>query len=141
MTWIGQHGDEGQVCQHCLDNNYTYVYGRRGDQYYIREAYAIRVDDEYYDEDYLADNNIVQLENGDFAHIDNAICVDGCSWYHCDDEDIVYAEDAEQYVMREDCWQCNESDKWYTNDTDYELIDGETVHPDHAPQTDNTETN
>ena len=98
-----------------------------------RSMNAINVDCEYYDEDYLADNDIVRLENGDFAHIDNAICVDGCSWYHCDDDDICYAEDKGEYALKEDCWQCASSDKWYTDDIEYVEVDGETYHPDHAP--------
>ena len=134
MTWIGQHGDEGQVCQHCLENNYTYVYGRRCDQYYIRDSYAIEVNGEYYDEDYLSDNNIVQLDNGDYVHLDDAVCIDGYGWYHCDDDDICYAEDKGEHALKEDCWQCASSDKWYTEDTACVEVDGETYHPDHAPE-------
>jgi hypothetical protein len=36
--------------------------------------------------------------------------------------------------MTEDCWRCNESGNWYTMDEDSVEVDGESYHPDHAPE-------
>jgi hypothetical protein len=58
------------------------------------------------------------------------------AYYHCDDEAIVYAENTNQHELREDCWCCAESGNYYTDDEDNVEVDGETYHPDHAPETD-----
>jgi hypothetical protein len=120
------------------------VYGRRGEQYHVHTNDTVYVDGEYYHDDYLDDNSIVCLNNGEYAHSDNAVYIDSQDeYYHVDDEDIVYAENTHQHEMREDCWCCAESGNWYTNDEDNVEVDGETYHPDNAPEpeTNDTETN
>lgn len=130
--WVTRDEDE-HVCQSCCDNNYTYVYGRRGNQYYVNSDYAVYCNDEYYDEDYLADNDIVQLENREYEHTDNAVEING-DWYHIDDENICHTEDTEEYALCEDCWQCTESLNWYTDDCDeWTEHEGERYHNDHIP--------
>jgi hypothetical protein len=142
---IGYHGDS-RIGPCCIDN-YTLVYGRRGNEYYVDSDNAVHVDGEWYDSEYLSDNSIVELNNGEYAHSDNAVYIDSeDAYYHCDDEDIVYAEDTHQYELRENCWCCAESGNWYTEDEDSVEIGGETYHPDHAPEqetdaTVTTETN
>ena len=132
--WTGRHEDN-HVCQNCLDNDYTYVYGRRGNQYYIPSSDAIEVGDDYYDPEYLGDNNIVELADGDYCDLDNAVYVESEDAYYEDgDHRIVYAEDTERYEMKNDCWKCYATSNWYTDDTDYVEIDGETYHPDDAPE-------
>jgi hypothetical protein len=130
--WVTRLEDE-HVCDSCCNNEYTYVYGRRGNQYYVGNDYAVYCNDDYYDEDYLEDNGIVQLENREYEHTDNAVEVNG-DWYHIEDERICLAEDTEEYALREDCWQCAESCNWYTDDcgewTEYE---GERYHDDYIP--------
>lgn len=132
--WVTRNEDE-HVCQSCLENDYTYVYGRRGNQYHVCNDYAVRCDsdDEYYDEDYLSDNNVVMLDNGGCVSLDDAVCVDG-DWYHVDDEDVCYAEDTGDYALRENCWHCAESNNMYTDDcTDYVELNDERYHNDHIP--------
>lgn len=130
--WVNRLEDS-HVCQSCLENNYTYVYGRRGNQYYVNSDYAVYCNDEYYDEDYLMDNGIVQLENCEYEHTNNAVEING-GWYHIDDERVVMAEDTEEYALREDCWQCAESCNWYTDDCDeWTEYNGERYHNDHIP--------
>lgn len=137
--YVGRNEDT-HVCPYCLDNHYTYVYGRRGHQYYIYSDDAVYVDGEYYDQGYLSDNDIVELYDGNYSHIDNAYYVESRGeYYPNDDDDVVYAEDTQRYEMREDCWQCYESNDWYTNDTDYVEVDGETYHPDNAPEPEDDE--
>ena len=130
--WVTR-GEDEHVCHSCLENNYTRVYGRRGNQYYVNSDYAIHVDGEYYDEDYLEDNQIVCLENCEYEHTDNAVEING-DWYHVDDEDVVLASDTDEYAMREDCWQCAESCNWYTDDCeDYTEYEGARYHDDYIP--------
>ena len=149
MTYVGCH-DDRYVCSACLENDYTYVTGRRGNTYYVSNDYAVFVESqgEYYDEDYLADNNIVCLENGDYEHIDNAVEIDG-DWYHNEDDGIVYDDFNERYQLTDNCnctedmgfvhesdtWVCHATDNWYTTNIKPVTIDGETYHPDHAPET------
>ena len=108
-------GNGDAVCQGCIDDCYYYVYGRREYQYYVHENHMVEVNGTYYHDEYLADNNIVELRNGDYEDLDNAVCIDG-DYYHCDDEDIVYCEDTEDYALRDDVWQCYVTDKWYASD-------------------------
>lgn len=130
---IGYNGDS-RVGPCCIDN-YTHVYGRRGNEYYVPENDAVEVDGEWYHDEYLSDNNIVELANGDYTHIDNAVYIESREeYYHVDDDDICYAENTGQYEHASDCWKCTESGNWYTDDEDSVEVDGELYHPDHAPE-------
>lgn len=131
--FVGRH-DDRLVCESCCENDYTYSYGRRGYQYRVHNDSVIEADGEYYDADYLDDNSIVELENGEYTHQDNAVFIESENeWYHCDDERLCYAEDTEQHELMSNCWQCHATDDWYTDAVDYVEIDGETYHPDNAP--------
>lgn len=155
---IGRHGDN-TVCESCLRNSYTYVYGRRGEQYYISDSDAIEVNDDYYDPEYLSDNEIVELENGYFHQDDVFFCEIDEQDYHVDDgqntddKGMVHKSNAWQCVQSGDwysteiepvstqdagdchpnnVWQCAASGNWYSNDTDREVNDeGDDVHPDY----------
>jgi hypothetical protein len=130
---VGYHEDR-TVGPCCIDN-YTQVYGRRGNQYYVDSDNAVRVDDEWYHDEYLSDNGIVELANGEYAHQDNAVYVESAdSYYHIDDDDVCHTEDTHEYELKDDCWQCAESGNWYTDDEDSVEVDGELYHPDHAPE-------
>jgi hypothetical protein len=132
---IGYHGDS-RVGQCCIDD-YTMAYGRRGDQYYVSNDDTVYVDGEYYHTEYLDDNSIVELHDGEYEHSDNAVYIDSQdAYYHVDDDDICHTEDSNEYQMKDDCWQCTESGNWYTEDTDNVEIDGDLYHPDHAPEVD-----
>lgn len=140
--WVGVSEDT-HVCGSCLNNDYTYAYSRRGNQYYIHNNNVVWVHDEAYDTDYLSDNNIVELTTGEYEHVDNAVYIDSADeYYHCDDDDICYDEDAGQYDLKDNCWYCEGSNRWYNDGVDYVEVDGMKYHPDHAPETDDeTETN
>lgn len=154
MYWTGVHEDN-HVCSGCLDN-YRYVTGRRGHDYYIHEDYCVYVEsqDAHYDEDYLDDNNIVRLENGDYEHIDNAVHIESVDeWYHSDDDNIVFDDFNERYELTDNCtytedmghvhtddvWQCHATDNWYTTNIEPVTIDGETYHPDNVPENETNE--
>ena len=133
--WVGRHEDT-HVCDSCRNNDYTYVYGRRGSQYYVHNDNAVYVESqsEYYDADYLDDNEIIELNNGDFVPLDEAVEING-DWYHIEDERICRTEDTDEFLMQEDCWQCAESGNWYTDDCDkFTEYEGERYHDDYIPQ-------
>jgi hypothetical protein len=148
---IGIYGDE-MVGDCCIDD-YTNVVGRRGHDYYVPNDQAVEVDGTYYDRDYLGDNNIVELKNGDYCELDDAICVDD-EWYHCDDDEIV-CDHAGDYQLREDCvelhhgewaledeaWECAGSGNYYLHTDDEPVqIDGENYHEDYVPEPEEDET-
>ncbi|CAB4155109.1 hypothetical protein UFOVP654_75 [uncultured Caudovirales phage] len=146
--WTGVHED-CYVCERCLNNHYTSVYGRNGNTYYLHDGNSIiYVGDEYYDADYLTDNDIVELENGDYVHSDDATYVDRLSEHHLSD-DCVHCEHSDEYELARDCveladgewaheddaWCCDHSGKYYLNDDEdirYETECGKTVHIDYA---------
>jgi len=127
--------DSRQVCS-CCHENYCTVLGRRRSEYMIEEGDAVYVDsqEQWYDSNYLGDNDIVSLENGTYEHSDNAVLI-GDEWYHIDNERIVRATDTDDYALIDDCWICAESNNWYTNDCEdwTEDTDGTRYHNDHIP--------
>ena len=137
--WTGIH-EEHHVCDSCCDEHYTCCYSRRGNEYYIHNDDVTEVDGEYYHDEYMSDNGIVELHDGEYTHQDNAVYIESSDeYYRSDDDDICYAENTNQHELREDCWQCVESGNWYTDDEDSVEVDGELYHPDHAPETDDEE--
>ena len=132
---IGYNGDS-RVGPCCIDD-YSLVQGRRGEPYYVANNDTVEVDGEWYHDEYLDDNDIVSLANGDYAHSDKAVFIESCDeYYHVDDDGICYAENTGQYELRNDCWKCTESGNWYTDDEDSVEVDGKLYHPDHAPEVD-----
>jgi hypothetical protein len=133
--WV-ERSEDVRVCESCINNEYTYVYGRRGHQYHVHNDNAVYVESqsEYYDEDYLADNEIVELENGEYVPMDEAVEING-DWYSIDDDRICRFEDTDEYGLTEDGWQCVTSCNWYTDDcTKFTEFKGERYHDDYIPQ-------
>lgn len=131
--WVGRYEDS-HVCESCCESDYYYAYGRNGNQYYVHNHNMVRVGDEFYDEDYLSDNGIVRLEDGEYADIDECVNI-GDEWYLHDDSRVVRCEDDDSYYLEDEgCWQCEESGNWYSDDTDYIEVDDKKYHPDHAPE-------
>jgi hypothetical protein len=132
--WVGYHEDV-MVCSGCHDN-YRYGRGRNGREYTFHEDNAIYVEsrDNYYHSDYLDDNNIIELDNGDYEHVDEAIEIDG-NWYTVDDDRICLFQDTQEWGMCDDGWQCAASCDWYTDSVECVEVNDERYHPDHAPET------
>jgi len=105
-------GSDCRVCEHCMENYYTLVMGRRRHEYYIAHEHAVYIQshDAYYDVGYL------------------------------DDNDIVWCDDEEEYYPLDEAWTCAATGTVYSNNTDYVEIDGDTYHPDHAPEVETEET-
>ena len=139
-AWVGPYEDT-HICGSCVDNDYTYVYGRRGNQYYVHNNDVVEADGECYHDSYLGDNNIVYLEDdGEYTHVDNAVWIESAdAYYHVDSNQVCYDEDAGEYDLKDNCWQCAESGNWYNDGVDYIEIDGNKYHPDHAPETETTD--
>jgi hypothetical protein len=153
MHSVGYHGDH-TVCRSCCENDYIYAIGRRREEYYVPNGDAVEVDGSWYVYDYLDDNDIVELANGDYTHHDNAVrCDDDDEWYHIEDSDIIHCDYDDKYhhidncvetvdegwVHCDDAWMCYASSKYYSDSTDYVLVDGEKYHPDNAPETETTD--
>jgi hypothetical protein len=147
---VGVYGDH--IVGECCIDDYTMVTGRRGNEYHVPNDQAVYVDEEYYDRDYLGDNNIVELEDGEYCSMDDAVCVND-AWYHCDDETIV-CDHVGDYQLRDDCvqlydsewaledeaWECAGSGNWYLHADDEPVyIDDEMYHEDYVPETDDEE--
>lgn len=126
--WVGRREDRF-VCYSCRSNNYSYALTRSGNRAYIDNDDVVYIDsmDEHYDINYLSDNGIVCLENGDYEHIDNAVEVDG-EWYAADDDRIVQLVNGD-YALVDDCVEI--SNQWYSkDDDDIVQIDGDWYRKD-----------
>jgi hypothetical protein len=134
--WIGR-GEDTRVCRSCLEDSYVYAYGRRGNQYYVHQDNVVYIDSqsEHYDQDYLSDNEIIELECGEYAPMDEAVEING-DWYLMDDERICRTEDTDEFLLVDDgCWQCAESGNWYSDDCEeWTEHEGQRYHDNYIPQ-------
>lgn len=146
-TWTGRN-ENYWVCDSCMDS-YTCVMGQNGNEYYIHNDSVVLVGDNKYDEDCLADNNIVCLNDGDYANLDDTVCING-DYYLEDDDDVVYFDDEYHLISDSDVveldeerpgnggkyalvhytWTCTDTGHRYHHDTPSVEIDDETYHPD-----------
>lgn len=107
------------ICSSCLDN-YTYArafVNGRNTRWYVPDDEAVYVDDEAWDEQNLSDD-IVELENGDYAYKHNAVEIDG-EWYLEDDECVVEIEGL--YYLKRDCWK-DVDGTYHTPDEEYVVV-------------------
>ena len=127
----GYHGDH-TVCRGCADYNYILVIGRNGSEYYVHQDNATYVEsqEQYYDDDYLDRNGIIQLDDGEYEHIDYAVHLEYSDmWVAQDDDRAVYTVDDQyehiddcvllhngDYALRDDAWQCDINGEWYHDD-------------------------
>lgn len=113
-VYIGRYQDR-MVCQCCADSSYRVVLGRGGDSYYVHDDESIEVDGEYYHMDYLSDNDIVELDNGDYCHLDDAVCINN-AYYRTDDENVVFFHDTAEHGLKSDGWYDEEAQEWYSEE-------------------------
>lgn len=145
---IGYMGDY-MVGDCCIDD-YRWVLGRHGNEYYMYRHDAVYVEsqDAYYDPDALNYHGIIQLDSGDYIPQDDAVYLDYRSiwvesdddcWVHCEHtscdehvDDCVQLADGD-WALENDAWQCEHDDAWYLNDEEsFETECGKTIHPKHA---------
>lgn len=147
--WVGR-GEDALVCQHCCDHHYVYAYGRNGNRYYVNQGDAIHCNDEWYEVNYISDNNIVCLEDGEYCEMDDAIYIESESeYYDSDDSRICYTVDGEnelisncvelengEYCLETSAWQCEHSGDWYAN-SDCDPVTtacGKSIHEDYEDE-------
>ena len=150
---VDRHEDR-TVCGCCLDN-YSFVRGSsRWDsyrEYYIHNNDAVELQCGSYSIDpENPPDGVVQLESGEWADLDDAVCIDS-DYYLCTDSDVVCIDgeyylstdsdvvelanewDGETHALKENCWQCEGSGNWYhDDDTDEQVeLDDGLYHRDH----------
>lgn len=125
------------VCNYCLENYHTWVYGRGGDTYYVHDEEAITVGDYSYDKDYLDENGIVFIESGrdegEYAHQDDVVTDIHDNRWSEDDPDIEYIQhgvNEGSYVPSDETWVCEGSGYTYTDDDESKEVDGARYHVD-----------
>jgi len=106
------------ICNGCLENDYTYAIGRRGDEYYVYSDNAILVGDDYYDVNYLSDNDIYLCEASDnYYHMDDLVNTSrglihqdyAQALDHEDSEGNSYAHENDAHQLSDGTW-CHEDD-------------------------------
>lgn len=127
-TFVGRHEDHG-VCPSCIED-YMLVYGRRGNQYYLHDDNAVYSDstNEYYDPEYLSDNNMVELHNEEIVPQDEAVYLESRGeWWDANDDEVVFCEHDDVYEHIDDVvkladdtyadpdntWECHVSGNTY----------------------------
>jgi hypothetical protein len=106
----------------------------------------VYVGDNYYDTDYLSENDIVELADGDYACRDETCYIERLDQYHLVDDcthcehsneyelsdDCVQLHDGE-YAHEDDCWQCEHSNEWYLDEVNSMTTEcGKLIHPAYA---------
>lgn len=101
--WAGQNEDR-LICESCCDEYYVFAYGRNGDQYYefANECTYIESSGEWYVDRYFSDNN------------------------------IVHAEDTEEYMHADDCVYLDNRGEWVSMDCTYAVYCEDTSTHEHA---------
>jgi hypothetical protein len=146
--YVGYHEDH-HVCSDC-ESDYSYAYGRNGNQYYVPDDDIVYVNDEKYHSDYLDHYNIVYSEHdGEYFLVDDCVLLDNTTsdWVHVNSVTHKYFvcldEDDNVYGYRADCWQCAGTDLWYSSDTGSDYFaqswtgaDGKLYHEDQLPEAD-----
>lgn len=121
----GDHMDEDEsyyvedrghnVCYCCIDN-YTYI-ERSGD--YIDNDNVGVVGETCFDTRCTLPDHIVLLESGDYADIDDCVCIDD-EWYRHNDRQVVELEEeheGDRYGLTRDCW-CDQEGSWFHDDVE-----------------------
>ena len=109
------------VCDSCL-SEYTYAkaYVRnRTISWNVPDDEVVYVDGVAWDSENLS-GEIVQLENGDYANLDDTVTVDD-EYYLPDDSRVCEIEG--EYYLKEDCWQ-DVDGAYHTPDEEFAMVDG-----------------
>ena len=121
--------EERCVCESCI-SDYTHAeYGNYGRTAYFPDNDTVCVNGNSYCTDDLPDE-VVCCEDGEYRMQDDCVEIDG-DFYP--EEECVYCEDIEEYILIVDGWQCTATNKWYSDDSESVWIDGCIYHPDNAP--------
>lgn len=140
ITVRDDDGYEEQVCQSCCDDNYVYAYGRRGQEAYYRENNVVEtVCGENVSINFLEVNGVVEIEGNEYAFEQSVVeTTDGLKFH----EDYLPSG----YVLingtvykrdKDEVFYCEDTCEWYAiaEVGDPVIVDGNTYHPEHAPET------
>ena len=132
-NWI--ESEDRSICEDCLNRHYVYISETRcgsryiGGYYHATDNCIETIDNEYYPDDSYSDFDIIELANGDYCKIDDAINVDD-EYYHVDDLGIVFVELHDgDYALIDDCRELHNGEYALIDDCqelhngDYALID------------------
>ena len=114
---------EGNVCQSCMDHNYTYVYGRRRNEYYISSDDALCGNDgRYYDPEYLSDNDMMVTDDDECVCIEDVTC--------CAHDEVYYITENHSWLSVPDGQVCDDNieDYMHNNIEHLPLWDDATDH-------------
>lgn len=123
MVYI--EGRDESICESCCNASYTYAYTGGGDREYVHDDYAIRVGGSMYDTRYTEEYDIVELYDGEYVHLDDAIYVERENEYYPSDsvairEDddglIVYLKSRLEFMLRKECVWCLYNGDWVEED-------------------------
>ena len=112
--------DDQSVCTDCIESSYTWVRGRSRHggytEYYVEEDGAQSVLDRDYSVDiYHLPEDVIQTIGGDYAEMDDCVCIDD-DWYHLDDTDVVHLacddDEGKSFMLRADAYQADDSSWW-----------------------------
>jgi hypothetical protein len=142
ISFVGRHED--RCVGECCIGGYTRVRtstSRRFDEYYVPDDQSVCVNGKDYDTENLPDD-IVCLEDGDYAELDDCVCIEG-EYYREDDYRVFpldeETEEGDLYAFKENTWvdghgkryhdekahwEDPAGDKW-TMDEESEEVDGE----------------
>jgi len=127
-NWVGIDGDRC-VCESCICD-YTHAeYGNYSHTAYFPNDDTVYVDGNSYCTNDLPDV-VVCCEDGEYRMRDDCVEIDGDFYL---EEECVYCEDTEEYILIANSWQCTATNKWYSNDSENVEVDGLIYHPDNAP--------
>lgn len=142
---VGRH-DDISVCEYCSEHEYTLVRGaynsRTGDRwrnYRVRNSDAAPVYESFVymrrgnelfhiDTDNVPDG-VIQLEDGEYADLDYAVCCTDGEYRFSDDPDVVELaeccpETGESYAVIADAWKDHEGN-WYSEHAEHIEYEGQ----------------
>lgn len=132
---VGEDSDY-QVCESCCNRRYTFAIGYGGNEYYVRDNVVTVVGDRTYHDNYLEDNDLVELDSGDWVHQDDAVyCEESEAYFAQNDRNLVTLANGVVCHM-DHAWQCDVSGNWYVGSDDKVEIDGAVYHRDYATSQD-----
>jgi len=131
LTSVGRHGDGGQICSGCLEDNYFEVRGdsnshSNGYRYYYLDAdnsSSVERQNYFVDTDYLPPG-VICLEEGGYAEVDDCVEIDG-DYYLNDDQRIVHyvspcSTSGDTYGLKSCSFRDHANGDWWACKADYE---------------------
>jgi hypothetical protein len=121
--------EEITVCEHCYNNNFVSALGRRGNDVMIRADNAVEVGGNYYDPDYLSENDIYMCEaSEEYYHVDD-LCSTSRGYVHNDSVTALDEEDSDgnTHAHDDDISTTHDGRVIHEDDAVTETVNGEDV--------------